>query len=73
MAERLNGKIAVVTGASRGMGEAIARQFAAEGSKVIMMARSADELERAAGAIGTLGGYYLKSPQAPNSSWSLTK
>jgi len=52
VAERLKDKIAVITGASRGMGEAIARRFAAEGAVVVMMARSADELERAAAAIG---------------------
>jgi meso-butanediol dehydrogenase/(S,S)-butanediol dehydrogenase/diacetyl reductase len=52
VADRLKEKIAVITGASRGMGEAIARRFAAEGAFVVMMARSADELERAAAAIG---------------------
>jgi len=40
MAGQLQGKIAMVTGASRGIGEAIARRFAAEGATVVITARS---------------------------------
>ncbi|MCC9176652.1 SDR family oxidoreductase [Arthrobacter sp. zg-Y750] len=45
---RLAGKTAVVTGASRGIGLAIARRFAAEGAKVLITARNIGPLKEAA-------------------------
>lgn len=53
MTGRLQGKIALVTGASRGMGYAIAERFADEGAQVVMAARSKAELDEAAARIGS--------------------
>jgi len=39
---KLKGAHVVVTGASRGIGEALARAFAGEGARVALVARSAD-------------------------------
>jgi 3-oxoacyl-[acyl-carrier protein] reductase len=44
----LKGRTAVITGGSKGIGLGIARGFAAEGVKVVLLARSKDDLERAA-------------------------
>ena len=48
----LAGQTALVTGASRGIGSAIARALAGAGARVILVARGAAELERQAAAIG---------------------
>lgn len=44
----LDGKVAVVTGASRGLGEELAVRFAAEGAHVVLAARTGADLERVA-------------------------
>ncbi|MDQ3147461.1 MAG: SDR family oxidoreductase [Actinomycetota bacterium] len=45
---RLDGKVALVTGASRGIGRAIAAAYAASGAKVMISSRKQDALEEAA-------------------------
>lgn len=52
----LNGKVALVTGASKGIGRAIAEVLAAEGAKVALFARNQSELEEVARAIAAKGG-----------------
>jgi 3-oxoacyl-[acyl-carrier protein] reductase len=52
----LKGKAAVVAGASKGMGRAVAHGLAAEGARVALLARDAAALERAASEIGRATG-----------------
>ena len=49
---RLDGKVAMVTGAAGGIGSACARLFAAEGASVLLVDREADALAEVAGSIG---------------------
>jgi len=52
----LNGKIAIVTGASAGIGRAIALMFAAQGAAVVLSARSEAKLDQVADEIRSNGG-----------------
>lgn len=53
--KRFDNKTVVVTGASSGIGEALAREFAARGANVVLGARSADKLERITAEIRATG------------------
>jgi len=53
------GKIAIVTGASSGIGEAAAIEFASAGAKVVLAARRIERLERLAETIQAAGGVAL--------------
>lgn len=63
---RLQGKVAVVTGAASGFGEGIARAYAAEGCKVVVADLNLDGAKRVAGELGNLavaiGGDVSKGP-----------
>jgi len=59
MAESLKGTVALVTGASSGIGEATARALASAGASVAIAARRADRLEQLAGQIRDAGGTAL--------------
>jgi len=52
---RLEGRVALITGASRGVGAAVARAFAAEGAQLILVARTVGGLEEVDDAVRTAG------------------
>ena len=52
----MDGKSVIITGASRGIGEATARHFASLGAKVMLTARSTGAIEKIAGEIRDAGG-----------------
>ncbi|PYI77070.1 MAG: ketoacyl reductase [Verrucomicrobia bacterium] len=53
------GKVVLISGGSRGLGLILARQISSEGGKVAILARDADELERAKAELTTRGGEVL--------------
>jgi 3-oxoacyl-[acyl-carrier protein] reductase len=62
MGGALSGKVAVVTGAGRGIGAAIATALAAAGARVVCTARSAAEIEAVAARITADGGEAIAVP-----------
>jgi len=66
---RLEGKVAIVTGAARGTGEVVARRFVAEGARVVL----ADVLEEAGAAVaGSLGAaaWFQRLDVSDESDWA---
>jgi NAD(P)-dependent dehydrogenase (short-subunit alcohol dehydrogenase family) len=61
-ARPLEGKVAIVTGASSGIGAASARAFASAGARVVLAARRADALQSVADDIAASGGEALAVP-----------
>ena len=59
---QLNGRRAIVTGGSRGIGLAVARVLAAEGAQVALVARGIEALTAAAGEVGGLAVPPTRAP-----------
>ena len=62
MAFQLNDKVVIITGASSGIGEAVARRLAKEGTKLVLAARRGDRLLALAAEIQANGGTALAVP-----------
>ncbi|MBN8807593.1 MAG: SDR family NAD(P)-dependent oxidoreductase [Sphingomonas sp.] len=73
MTRKFEGQLALVTGASRGIGAAIAHKLAAEGAHVVLTARSAGALEQVEEAIHAAGGTATIAPLDLAESDSIAK
>ncbi|HYA42468.1 MAG TPA: SDR family NAD(P)-dependent oxidoreductase [Syntrophobacteraceae bacterium] len=70
----IEGKLALITGASSGIGEATAREIAGGGGRVILVARSASRLQQVAAEISATGGradYYPMDLAMPDAVGAL--
>lgn len=56
MSKRLEGKLALITGASKGLGAAVAKKFASEGADLILVGRDVASLEEVDDAVQAYGG-----------------
>ena len=61
---KLSGRTALITGSSKGIGLSVAQWFAREGVDVCMVARSGDQLEKEAAAIGDATGVTVRTMAA---------
>ena len=59
---RLEGKVAIITGAGTGIGKGIARAFAREGASLVVASRNEENLEATADELRPLGAKVLVSP-----------
>jgi len=59
---KLEGRVAVVTGGSQGIGKAIARGLAAEGARIVLAARSAEKLNHTARELASSGSVVVPIP-----------
>ena len=82
MSKKLEGRVAIVTGAGQGIGEACAIAYAREGAKLVLTGRTLSKLEGVAEKIKTIGGDVIclealagtqehaeKTVQAATSNW----
>ncbi len=56
MSKLLDGKVALITGASRGIGAAVAKAYAAQGAQVVLLARTVERMEQIDDQIREAGG-----------------
>jgi 3alpha(or 20beta)-hydroxysteroid dehydrogenase len=68
MAGRLSGKVAIVTGGTRGMGEAIVRGIVAESGKVVFGGRDEAAGNAIASDLGN-GAYFVRQDVALEEDW----